>query len=63
MKKIFARIGMSLEISDEEYAELIKESGSNPNDGLNEFDINEEFAKRFIKDGVLDGDSYIPEEF
>lgn len=63
MKKIFARIGMSLEISDEEYAELVKESGSNPNDGLNEFDINEKFARRFIKDGVLDGDSYIPEEF
>lgn len=63
MKKIFARIGMTLEISDEEYAELIKESGSNPNDGLNEFDINKEFAMRFIKDGELDGDSYIPEEF
>lgn len=62
MKKIFARIGMTLEISDEEYKEILEKSGVNPAGGNKEFDINETFAARFVKDGVLDKDSYIPED-
>ena len=62
MKRVFARIGMYLEITDEENAQLLKEAGVNPNNGeSNEFDINSDFAKRFIKDGTLaENDSYIP---
>lgn len=62
MKKIFARIGMTLEISDEEYAEILNEAGVNPADGNYEFDISEEFAKRFVEGGIVDRDSYIPED-
>lgn len=62
MKKIFARIGMTLEISDEEYNQILDETGVNPAGGNYEFDINEEFASRFVKDGVIDRDSYIPED-
>lgn len=65
MKKIFARISMELIVSDEEAKELLKESGSYF-DGEsicnNEFDINKEFAKRFIEHGVIANDSYIPED-
>lgn len=62
MKKIFARIGMVLEVSDEEYEQVLKEADVNPAGGNNEFDINKSFAARFVKDGVLDEDSYIPED-
>ncbi len=62
MKKIFARIGMILEVSDEEYKEILEEAGVNPAGGNYEFDINEEFAAQFVKNGVLDKDSYIPED-
>lgn len=62
MKKIFARIGMVLEVSDEEYKEILEESGVNPAGGNYEFDINETFAARFVKDGAIDRDSYIPED-
>lgn len=65
MKKVFARIGMELLISDEEAKQLIKECGSY-SDGTrrvnNELDINEEFAKRFIVNGTITCDSYIPED-
>ena len=62
MKKIFARIGMTLEVSDEEAAEILEEAGVNPAGGNYEFDINKEFAKQFIENGVLSDDSYIPED-
>ena len=65
MKKIFARIGIELVVSDEEAAELIKECGSyreGTSEVNNEFDINMKFAERFVKDGTLVDDSYIPED-
>ena len=65
MKKVFARISMELLISDEEAERLIKECGSYRKDTCyvnNEFDINKEFAARFVKDGTLADDSYIPED-
>ena len=65
MKKIFARIGIELVVSDEEAEQLIKECGSYRKDLCytnNEFDINKEFAKRFVEHGTLTDDNYIPED-
>lgn len=62
MKKIWARISMELEVSDEEAQEILQEAGVNPSGGNYEFDINKEFAKQFIEHGVLSDDSYIPED-
>ena len=65
MKKIFARISMELVVSDEEADEIFEEAGFYK-DGKrkvnNEYDINMEFAKRFIKGGKLVDESYIPED-
>lgn len=65
MKKVFARIGIELLISDEEAERLIKECGSYREGTCevnNEFDINKEFAKRFVERGTLTDDNYIPED-
>ena len=65
MKKVFARIGMELLISDEEAEQLIKECGSYSQGTCevnNEFDINKEFAKRFVENGTLTDENYIPED-
>ncbi len=65
MKKVFARIGIELVISDKEAKELLKEAGSyfdGETISNNELDINKEFAKRFIEGGILTDDSYIPED-
>ena len=65
MKKVFARIGIELVISDEEAKELLKEAGSyfdGETISNNELDINKKFAKRFIEGGILTDDSYIPED-
>ena len=60
MKKLFARIGIVLEVSDEEARRILEEAGVNPAGGNCEYDISEEFARRFVKFGKIDGDSYIP---
>lgn len=65
MKKIFARIGIELAVSDKEANEIFKEAGYYKDDGRkinNEYEINTEFAKRFIAKGTLTDDSYIPED-
>ena len=65
MKKIFARIGIELVVSDKEAKQILKEAGSYFNGdhiANNELDIDKEFAERFIKDGTLTEDSYIPED-
>ena len=65
MKKIFARIGIELVVSDKEAKQILKEAGSyfdGEHISNNELDINKEFAERFIKDGTLTEDSYIPED-
>jgi len=61
--RVFARIGMYLELTEEEGMQLLKEAGTNPNNGeSNEYDISPEFARRFIEHGELDEhDSYIPQ--
>lgn len=60
MKRVFARIGMVLELSDDEHAKLLEECGIDHNGCSFEYDINTAFAERFVKQGVVDGDSYIP---
>lgn len=57
MKTIWARIGMELEVTDEEY-EYIKAKADNDD---YEFDEDDDLAKRFVSDGKLSGESYIPE--
>jgi len=65
MKKIFARIGFELLVSDKEAKQILKEAGSyfdGESISNNELEINKEFAERFIKNGTLTDDSYIPED-
>lgn len=57
--RIFARISMSMEVSESEYKELEKRSEN----GTLDVDLSDELAEKFIKDGYLDGDSYIPASF
>lgn len=61
MKRVWARIGMSLMVSDEEAEQLLKEAGCNDSGQNYEYDINEAFAQRLVKYGKVDGDCYIPE--
>lgn len=65
MKKIWARIGMSLEVTDTQYevlrhlaAEMDSEEAGEP--VYLELDLEENMVKEFLKRGVPDGDSYIP---
>lgn len=65
MKRVFARIGIELLVSDKEAKQILKEAGSyfdGESISNNELDINKEFAERFIKNGTLTDDSYIPED-
>lgn len=59
MKKVFARIGMVLEISDDEAKRLLEETGEREGRNL-EYDISDELAMRFVREGKLHADSYIP---
>lgn len=69
MKKIFARISMELVVSDEEADKLVQECcGDYYFDSVteqisnNEFDLTDEIAQRFLKEGTYSkGSSYIPE--
>lgn len=56
MKKIWARVGITVEVPDNKYNELKKRCKSNNNDCL-----TEEEAEYFRKNGFIDGESYIPE--
>lgn len=65
MKKVFARIGIELLVSDKEARQILKEAGSyfdGESISNNELEINKEFAERFIKNGTLTDESYIPED-
>lgn len=60
MKRVFARIGMYLTVSDEEFEELKEEY-------YGQEDLPKELCERFLKDGELSSywdkctDSYIPD--
>ena len=60
--KVFAKIGMFLDLSEEEHKQLLEEAGTNHYGCSNKFYISPEFARRFIKDGELvENDNYIPQ--
>ena len=67
MKKIFARIGMELEITDKEYQELMEKAGTYSDGSYelrhNEFELDYDMAERFINFGSLANDSYVPEDY
>ena len=54
-KKLWARIGMTLEVTEEEYESIRSKMESEKRDTL----TSEEIA-RFLNDGRPDGESYIP---
>lgn len=55
MKRVWARISMEMWVTDEEYEEFAKHAEEY------EEDISDELAKRFLTEGTLSDDSYIPE--
>lgn len=57
MRKIWARIGMSLMVSDEEYAKLLER---NKEEEI-AFEDDDELGKRFAEEGWADGEGYIPD--
>lgn len=58
MKRIWARVGMSLDISDEEYEELKKQRDESGD--LTILECDSDLNLRFVKDGYPDGETYIP---
>lgn len=70
MKKIFARISMELVLSDEEADKLVQDCNSSyyidsftEKAANNEFDLPDEIALRFLKEGKFsEGSSYVPED-
>lgn len=67
MKTIWARIGMSVEITDEEF-EKLKNTAHDPNskaygyDLYGDLDVTEWLLEKFQKSGKINGDSYIPQD-
>lgn len=59
MKKIYARIGMVLSVSDERYARLLEEA-TDEQGRIQDMTIDDQFAALFVRCGTPDGDSYIP---
>lgn len=62
-KLVWARIGMALEVSDEEFEQLKRESTDWYDGKTHEYVLTDAWAERFVKDGTQDGDSFIPEEW
>lgn len=55
-QKIWARIGITLELPEDEYNNLLDRMKQ---DGDRE-DLTDDEIARFLKDGKADGESYIP---
>lgn len=70
MKKIFARISMELTVSDSEAESIFYNCGSSFFKDYstgelrnNDFDLPDELAQRFLKEGTYsEGSSYVPED-
>ena len=65
MKSIWARIGVKLNVTAEEYEVLKKKASYVGSDGITRFGeltLNDDEINRFFHLGVPDGDSYIPQE-
>lgn len=56
MKRVWARISIEMWVTDEEYEEFAKHAKEN------EEGISDELAARFVTEGTLSDDSYMPEE-
>ena len=54
--KLWARIGYSFEVDEEKYRELKKRK-----DRFGDADLTDEEVEEIVKNGWLDGDSYIPD--
>jgi hypothetical protein len=57
-RKVWARIGMSLPLTDEEYKQWKEKYGAESDLG----ELDDKDLERFTKEGVVDGESYIPAE-
>ena len=70
MKRIFARISMELIVSDDEADQILNECNADwYTDSCthqkcnNEFDLTEDLAQRFLKEGTYsEHSSYVPED-
>lgn len=60
MKSIWMRVGMSVEVTDEQY-EKLKEEALNGSDRYDDLETPQWLIDRIEKYGEIDGDSYIPE--
>ena len=69
MKRIWARVGITVEVTDEQYEELrqmaLNESLSQSH-GYPVYDDLDEFPDwlswKIAKEGIIDGDSYVPSD-
>ncbi len=59
MKKVWARIGISMQIADELY-DALKEQSVDEYGRYGDVELNEDTANLFFARGTVDGDSYIP---
>lgn len=65
MKKIWARIGVTVEVTDEHYNNLLKAASYKAEDGVTriaELTLSQSETGFFFHYGKPDGDSYIPAE-
>ena len=59
MKTLWARISMELEVSDEEF-EKLREQSRDERGRFYDVELDTDLAQRFLNDGELSLDSYIP---
>lgn len=65
MIKVWARIGITVDMTEEQYAALLRKATYKTKDNRERFcelTLSHEDATFFLKNGVADGDSYIPQE-
>ena len=63
--KLWARIGITVDVTEEQYQALLKKAKYTLNNDtverIGDCNLTEKEAAFFIKNGYLDGESYIPE--
>lgn len=65
MVKVWARIGITVEMTTEQYNALRRKAEYKAEDGRTSFaelTLSYDDAKFFMEHGTVDGDSYIPQE-
>ena len=63
MKTIWARVGMSVEVTDEQYEEVRKLALNDKGFYEDLEDFPDWLDEKFEKEGKIDGDYYIPETY